>query len=375
MSHAPDRDAFVSRVEQWLTGVLPDCTDVSIEQANVPGGGGNSAETNLLDISCVESGIPRRRQLVLRRQIEGADLFLNSDLGWQWNVMKAMAGRPGLPVPTLIAMEGDRTLLGAPFYVMERMSGQTVPQRPNYNSAGWLADLPERERARVWRNNVEAIARVHNVDWRDGFAFMSNEAHGAPGLDQYFRHVEDWYRWAAAGRALPMLDAAIDWLRQNKPKQTSVSVLWGDPIPANTLFADDLSVSGLIDWEMAALGPGEIDLAWFLMFDDFFSAGMNVPRLAGLPSREEIIATYERAAARPVRDLHYYDVLALTRFAIIMVRGFDRQMGAGTISAQSNALTHNPSMAALARRLDLPVPEVGVDFAELVAAANKHGRQ
>ena len=370
-----DRDGFVSTIERWLLAVLENCADLSIEQVAVPDGGGYSAETTLIDVRCVEDGKPRRRELVLRRQIEGSDLFLNSDLGWQWNVMKAMAGRDGVPVPVLVALERDRSLLGAPFYVMERMPGRTVPQRPNYNLSGWLADLAPHDRARVWRNNVEAIARVHHVNWRDGFEFLSRDGQDAPGLDQYLRHVEDWHRWAAAGRELPVLDAAVDWLRRNRPADSPVSVLWGDPIPANTLFAENLDVAGLIDWEMAALGPGEIDLAWFLMFDDFFSVGMNVPRLSGLPAREEIIAIYEAEAGHPVRELDYYEMLAITRLAIIMVRGFDRQVGLGNITSRSKALTHNPTMAMLAHRLGLPVPEVGADFAELVAAAGKQERK
>lgn len=365
-----DRDSFAAIIEPWLQTKLPKCMDLSLDHVGVPDGGGHSAETVLLDVGCTEEGRPQRRGLVLRRQLEGADLFLNSDLAWQWRVMEAMAGRPGLPVPGLVAMERDSAVLGSPFYVMERIAGKTVPQSPNYNQQGWLAELAFPDRARVWRNNVEAMARVHKLDWMDGFAFMSDTKFGAPGLEQYLRYVDEWYRWASAGRELPVLDHAIEWLGRNRPGAASVSVLWGDPIPANAIFAEDLSVAGLLDWEMAALGPGEIDLAWFLMFDDFFSAGMNVPRLPGLPSREEIVAIYEAQVGRAAENLDYYAVLALSRLAIISVRGFGRQVGLGRISPRSQAITHNPIMASLARRLSLPVPEVGADFMELVAASN-----
>jgi aminoglycoside phosphotransferase (APT) family kinase protein len=98
---------------------------------------------------------------------------------------------------------------------------------------------------------------------------------------------------------------------------------------------------------------------------------MGVPRLAGLPEREQIIATYETEAGRHVGNIDYYEVLAMFRLAIIMVRGCDRHIALGNISPHSKALTHNPITAMIAHRLGLPVPQVGEDFAELLAAGRR----
>jgi aminoglycoside phosphotransferase (APT) family kinase protein len=358
-------------LETWLAHTLPHLEDVRIAAVTAPSHAGQSAQTVFIQVHGVRDGARQVLDLVLRRQLEGMDLFLNSDLHWQCDVLKAMARQAGVRVPEVVGIEMERSVLGSPFYVMTRITGRVVPQNPNYNQAGWLTELTAEQRCLVWTNNIKALARVHKVDWRDGFEFMSGLTDGAPGLEQYLHHIERWFTWAANGREQPVADAALEWLRRNQPDNAPVQVIWGDAIPANTLFADDLSVAALLDWEMAALGPGEIDLAWFLLFDDFFSRGMGVPRLAGLPDREQIIATYETEAGRHVGNIEYYEVLAMLRLAIITVRGCDRQIALGNISSHSKALTHNPITAMIAHRLGLPVPQVGADFAQLLSAAGR----
>src|SRR3546814_11782936 len=63
----------------------------------------------------------------------------------------------------------------------------------------------------------------------------------------------------------------LDYILQNKPAQAPVNVLWGDATPSNVMFDDEGKVKALIDWELATLGPAELDLAWWLYFDDLFS--------------------------------------------------------------------------------------------------------
>jgi aminoglycoside phosphotransferase (APT) family kinase protein len=358
-------------LETWLARTLPHLEEVRIAAVAVPAHAGQSAQTVFIQAHGVQGGAQQALDLVLRRQLQGMDLFLNSDLRWQCDVLKAMARQHGVRVPQVLGIEMDSSILGGPFYVTTRIAGRVVPQSPNYNQTGWLTELTAGQRCLVWTNNVKALARVHAADWRDGFEFMSGSTDGTPGLEQYLQDVERWLTWAANGREQPVAAAAMQWLRRNQPTRAPVQVIWGDAIPANTLFADDLSVAALLDWEMAALGPGEIDLAWFLLFDDFFSKGMSVPRLAGLPDREQIIAAYEAEAGRSVTNIDYYEVLAMLRLAIIIVRGCDRQIALGNIGSHSKALTHNPITAMLAHRLGLQVPQVGDDYAQLLAAAGR----
>jgi aminoglycoside phosphotransferase (APT) family kinase protein len=139
-------------------------------------------------------------------------------------------------------------------------------------------------------------------------------------------------------------------------------VLWGDPTPSNVMFNADGSVAALIDWELAALGPPELDLAWWLYFDDLFSRRFGVTRLPGLPTRDESVAIYEEAAGRKVQHLEYYDIVAALRMALVAVGAFNRQVGIGNITADNKSLNANLMTLYLAERLGLDLPELGPDF-------------
>ncbi len=333
-------------------------------------GAGNSADTFFAAVSGDLEGGAGDLRLVIRRQNLGSDIFLESDLELPTRVMAAVAAQPqgaGIPVPRVIGLESDASLLGAPFMVMEQLPGRILPQSPNYNKEGWLAELPAADRGRVWRSCLEMLGRIHRLSIAE-FAFLDRPARGATPLDQYLHWIEEWYQWARAGRPHRVTDIAIEYLKANKPRAPRASLLWGDPQPTNLLFLPDGTISGVIDWEMAVIGPPEADLAWWLFFDDLFSKGMGVPRLAGLPERAACIECYEAALGRPVRDLAYYDILAAFRMAIVGMRSADRQIQRGRIPQTTTARENAPIVRLLAGLLGEPLPEVGADFAQLMAA-------
>jgi aminoglycoside phosphotransferase (APT) family kinase protein len=102
-------------------------------------------------------------------------------------------------------VQGDETLLGAPFYAMARIAGQVPGDNPPYTVDGWLLEATPAERERLYWSALEAMARVHRLDWRTlGFGFLDKPARGAPGLDQQLDYYRDYCRWAARGRPQPI---------------------------------------------------------------------------------------------------------------------------------------------------------------------------
>ena len=368
-----DAETTRARLQQWLADTM-SAPGLALSPLQRPGGAGFSAEMFFTTARYDGAGGPVEKDLVVRRQIFGHDLLKDADLRHQWRVMDAFARHTAIRVPPLVGMEEDHAVLGAPFLVMERVPGRIIAQNPNYNREGWLAELPLADRHRVWKRGIENMADVHTVDWRQGFEFLHTPDKGTPGLGQYLASLGEWLEWARAGRAWSVLESAFAYLDDNRPASPATNVLWGDPIPANTLFDDQGNVAATIDWEMAALGPGEIDLAWWLFFDNLFSAGFGVQRLEGLPDREESIAIYEARVGRKVDDMHYYDVLSTLRMAIVSARQVDRQIAQGNLAADNNAHVDNPTAAHLARLIGAPEPQVGDDFQQLMAVimANKH---
>jgi aminoglycoside phosphotransferase (APT) family kinase protein len=261
----------------------------------------------------------------------------------------------------VFGLEREPTLLGAPFLAMEVLPGRIVQQSPNYNREGWLAEMSTEGRVRVWTNALQMLARIHRVETQ-GFEFLDRPERGQRGLDQYLRWVEEWYVWARAGRPHRITDIAIEHLKTRRPRDAVVGLLWGDPQPSNLLFGPDGDITGVIDWEMATLGPPETDVAWWLFFDDLFSTGMGVPRLEGLPDRAACIRIYEEAAGRRLQNLEYYSLLAAFRMAVVGMRSVDRQIKRGLVPATTTARENAPIVRLLAQMLGEPLPVVGADF-------------
>lgn len=356
----PDR--ITTQLQNWLASEKPDWRDIRVRPLDVTLGAGFSADIFFVDVDYADQAGPQNQTLVVRRQPMDLEVVFGSSLALQGKMMAALDARGDLPVPPWIGMHLDPDILGLPFLVMGKVEGECAKQKPNYNVEGWLVDMTPEQRKRSFTNAITAFASLATIDWRDGFEFLVQPENGKPGLDQYVGALEAWHKAAGRGRPMPIVDTAVAYVRANMPADAGVNVLWGDPTPSNVMFAPDGSVNALIDWELAALGPAELDLAWWLYFDDLFGRRFGVARLEGLPGKEETIAIWETASGQEARHLDYYDIVAALRMALVAVGAFDRQVGIGNIPATNKSLNDNFMTLYLAEKLGLPIPELGPDF-------------
>jgi aminoglycoside phosphotransferase (APT) family kinase protein len=355
-------ETISDRLTTWLATKQPSWRNIAVAPLAVQLGSGFSAEISFIDVTYTDDAGPHARTLVLRLQPQTFEVVFGSDLSIQANMMHRLNEIGGIAVPAWIGLEKDPSLLGAPFLVMGRVEGQSAAQRPNYNTVGFLVDFSPEQRRQAWANAIEAFAKLHALDWQDGFNFLARPDRGVSGLDQYIGYLTEWHRFAGKGRKMPIADAAMEYVTNNRPKDSETCVLWGDPTPSNTMFNPDGSIAALIDWELAALGPPELDLAWWMYFDDLFSRRFGVTRLPGLPTRDETIAIYEAASGRKVQHLEYYDIVAALRMALVAIGAFDRQVSLGNIKPDNASLDANLMTLYLAEKLKLPLPELGADF-------------
>ncbi|GLS98954.1 putative phosphotransferase [Sphingobium jiangsuense] len=356
----PDR--ITTQLQNWLASEKPDWRDIRVRPLDVTLGAGFSADIFFVDVDYADQAGPQNQTLVVRRQPMDLEVVFGSSLALQGKMMAALDARGDLPVPPWIGMHLDPDILGLPFLVMGKVEGECAKQKPNYNVEGWLVDMTPEQRKRSFTNAITAFASLATIDWRDGFEFLAQPENGKPGLDQYVGALEAWHKAAGRGRPMPIVDTAMAYVRANMPADAGVNVLWGDPTPSNVMFAPDGSVNALIDWELAALGPAELDLAWWLYFDDLFGRRFGVARLEGLPGKEETIAIWETASGQEARHLDYYDIVAALRMALVAVGAFDRQVGIGNIPSTNKSLNDNFMTLYLAEKLGLPIPELGPDF-------------
>ena len=194
------------------------------------------------------------------------------------------------------------------------------------------------------------LARVNRLDWRRDLGALDRRRHGPAGLDQYLSWLLEWRRAADANRPHPIIDPAIDYLLRCRPACTHVDFVWGDSNPGNMLFADDLSISAVLDFEAAALGPAEIDLGYWLFMDERRSYGRD--RLPGLPERAATIALYESSLGRSVGNVEYYEILAGVRMSLVIIgtRRSSRVPGAATGDQQGRPSQSHCSRACAQAR-------------------------
>ena len=106
---------------------------------------------------------------------------------------------------------------------------------------------------------------------------------------------------------------------------------WGDARIGNMLYRDYTPVA-VLDWEMATMGPREVDLAWMIFLHVFFNdlaARFEMPAMDDFMNRASVIADYEELTGVRVRDLEWFEVFAALRFAIVSVRTSARGMAYG----------------------------------------------
>jgi aminoglycoside phosphotransferase (APT) family kinase protein len=319
MKASQDVDGIRGIVEEWLARRLPNAQNVRVGQLSRPGTG-LSNETMVFDASWQDAGGDRRESFVLRVQPSSNQLFLNGDVFFQSTTMAAFAERSTVPVPLVRWREADERVLGAPFYVMRRVAGEDGPSSYDCRQ---LVRLSPTARATLYRNALATLAQIHQVPV-GGLGFLHEAFGPEPGLSAYLRSVRAWYAWARPSGGVSEVECALDQLDRSMPGGSSTSIVWGDSRPGNMMFnPDDQTVVAVLDWEMAATGTPEVDLAWWLMAESVFAHLNETITPEGVPDRASTIEIYQSFLGRPVINLPYFDLLAWTRYAILLIRHID----------------------------------------------------
>ncbi|HYC21220.1 MAG TPA: phosphotransferase family protein [Candidatus Bathyarchaeia archaeon] len=315
-----DLDSAARQLTAWLVRQLPAGANAEVFDLEIPQGAGHSNETILFEARWRESGAERRGGFVARIRPGGRAVFPEYDMQLQYRCMHILGTRTSIPVPRVLWFEASADVLGQPFYVMEKVSGQVPSDNPPYAVVGWLAEASPVDQAELWRRSIGVLARIHQLDWRAlGFDFLDRPQFGATGFEQQLGYYRKYLPWASAGSPPPALSETFAWLEKHRPAESGPVVLnWGDARISNMMYRA-FSPVAVLDWEMACLGPAEVDLAWFIFMNHFLTAAIGIPGLPGFPDRDATAAEYSAVAGRPVGDLQYYTVWAAFRFAVIMV--------------------------------------------------------
>ena len=322
-----DLEGTREKLASWFARQLHSDGPVNIPSLTIPEGSGMSNVTLLFDIEYQRDGQRHRDSCVGRLQPEIASpVFPEYDLSIQYRAMAMVSEHTDVPVPELLGLEQDASVLGTAFYIMRRAEGRVPSDMPPYNMDGWMLQESPDLCGRMWTNGVSTMADLHRqtADTATlGFdALLSELDPGADPLDQQLNYWSRYQAWSMDGAAHSIVDPALEWLKANRPKARDWGLCWGDARFGNMMFAEDGAVAKVLDWEMIRLGDPLQDIAWWNYLDYFFSEGLNMPRLHGLPKHEASTALWEQRSGftAPQTAYDYYFVYAGMRYGAILSR-------------------------------------------------------
>jgi aminoglycoside phosphotransferase (APT) family kinase protein len=244
------------------------------------------------------------RPAVVRHPPRRADRLPTAhDLVREATVLRALAGHD-LPVPEVLALDPDALVLDVPVVVLTRLPGTCLlAERPDHLDAPALA-----------HDAVDVLARLHAIE-------PATTALDAPPGSYLTRQIDRWRsqleRTPTAARLGP-LDDIVQWLHGHRPPDEDRTIVHGD-YGFHNLLVSARRIEGVVDWELATLGDPVADLCSLLK-----SWGSNaivpnpandvVAAAAGAPSRDALVARYERRTGRSVAPhLAFYDVFGCWR--------------------------------------------------------------
>ena len=314
-----DPAELLERLTAWATDAFGAGSTIS--NVSAPGNG-MSSETALFDVTI--DGATQTHVARMAPEASAIPVFENYDLELQRDVMALVAERTAVPVPEVTHLVLDAGVLGSPFLVMKALPGSAPSDVPPYVFGGPVMDMTDAERDTMQRNAVQVLADLHSitVDNAD-LGFLARPAYGDDGLDQHLGHERHYYEWARDGKTFPLIERTFDWLEANRPTLSGPTVLnWGDARLGNMMF-EGPEVTAVLDWEMAAVGPAEVDLGWMIFLHAFFQDMAVTYGFPGLPdfmSRESMTALYTELTGRPVEAIEWFEVFAALRFATVSTR-------------------------------------------------------
>jgi aminoglycoside phosphotransferase (APT) family kinase protein len=257
-------------------------------------------------------------ELVLRRPPVGAQVKSGHDMHREFRVLSALS-RVYPPAPRPLGRCDDDSILGAPFYVMERRRGiilrRTFPK-------GLTVDAPMLRR--MCEALVDQLAALHAVD----FAAAGLADLGKP--EGYVRRqVEGWSdRWTKAKTEdVPDIEALSSWLRERVPPETDATLVHNDFKFDNVVLDPDdpTRIVAVLDWEMCTLGDPLLDLGttlgyWAEPSDDpaWRAMAFGPTAMPGALTRREIAERYAERTGRDVANMLYYYAFALLKIAVIV---------------------------------------------------------
>ncbi|BBY93660.1 putative phosphotransferase [Mycobacterium gallinarum] len=309
-----DLAAARAQLQKWCEHKFGDVAVVS-ELVAANRAGGFSSES--LMFSATVDG--ETHDYIIRIPPAGGGIFREYDLGAQ-TLTQELLHEYGVPTPSPIYYEPDRTWIGSKFMVMPRIVGHT-PSDFTYAVKGWLRDAGPDVQRRVHDSFLETLVRLTAVPVSEA-SWLSRPA--GVGISAEIGWWLEYVRWGTDNQVPDLMTEAFTWLRRGQPEDGgALSVCWGDARPSNGIFDDMGQIVGALDWEQACLCPVETDFGWWLASRKQMLEVNGIdadPELPGFDSRAAVVGRFEEMIGRKLEHLGWHEVFAMVRMGCCIVR-------------------------------------------------------
>ncbi|KAG8429461.1 hypothetical protein GDO86_020134, partial [Hymenochirus boettgeri] len=292
-----------------------------------------------------------QKQLVLRKKPPGKLLPAAHAIEREYRIIKALS-EAGVPVPKVLGLCEDSSIIGTSFYIMEYLTGRIFKDPA-------LPGMEAKQRLAIYSAMNQALCKLHSVDIK------------AANLEDFGKHdtyvqrqVHMWTRQyrASETHSVPSMERLIKWLPQHLPKQQKTAIVHGDFRLDNLLFhPEDDTVLGILDWELSTLGDPISDVAYnclahYLPSELPLQKGLKNCILTelGIPTAEEYFDQYCNNMGIPkIENWNFYMAFAFFRVAAILQGVYKR-----SITGQASS-----SDAASGGKLVVVMSDIAWDFA------------
>ncbi len=265
------------------------------------------------------------REFVLRRPPFGANIKTAHDMAREYKIFSHLHPVYG-KVPRSLLYCDDESVIGAPFYVMERVRGIILRAKPPQGLA--LTPAVMRDLSLAF---VDNLAAIHAVDYRAAGLGDLGKPEGYVA-----RQVRGWTERYVNAKTddVPDIERVATWLAdaEHQPRDSGAALIHNDYKYDNlVLDPNHLRILAVLDWEMATIGDPLMDLGtalgyWVEANDpaELRAIAFCLTMLPGNLTREEIVERYARASGRDVSHIRFYYVYALFKIAVIAQQIYNR---------------------------------------------------
>ena len=348
---ARDVSTLPGVMSQWLSTVMPGGVTPQVTVESGVDSNGMSSETIILTGRWDADGEAHEEKWVARVAPSASDVpvFTSYEMDHQFDVIRLVGEKTDVPVPRVRWLEPTGDVLGTQFFLMDYVSGVVPPDVMPYTFGGnWFADSPAESQRALQDNTVDVLAKLHEIpDAETTFGFLASQADGDEpnALRRNLNWLKSWYQFAVPdiGRS-PLVEQSLEWLEANWPEDVAATapvLIWGDSRVGNVLYEDFKPVA-VLDWEMATLGPREMDAAWMVFAHMVFQELAGLAGMPGLPDfmrEDDVKATYAAKTGVQLGDLNWFYVYSGVIWCCVFMRTSARRIRFGEIEKPDDVET------------------------------------